>query len=144
MDDLLDFKIPEFTRLGWTSENAAKVWSERLNLVRAAWQDIEVSSVVMGVRDACFVRLDREEVSVRLAEWRRQGLETVDIDRQTRDCAVRQRYTRSARFVVCKASVGAKILQNWSARDHTGLLGYPKCCSEAYHVRMSNLGIEDA
>ena len=48
----LDFRLPEWTRIGWTSQKARDVWEPRMRAISNAFLDIEVESVAQGLRSA--------------------------------------------------------------------------------------------
>jgi hypothetical protein len=55
--DRLDFKLPDFCRVGWASEVAKKRWSPVIDSVRQLWRTLEIETVRHGVRRVGLVML---------------------------------------------------------------------------------------
>lgn len=130
MPHLLDFKLPEFTRLGWVSPLAETVWCECLNRVKAAWQEIEISSVAKRTREACIVRASREELASKASEWRRQGIEAKDIDSPGYHSETSAAHI--VRHLVYRVSNSVKVSELLCERDLLDLgatLGFPGVAS---------------
>jgi len=136
----LDFSLPEFTRIIWSSEHAKQVWEHRLQAIGRAWNHIERTSVVHGVR--------------------RGGLQSVAPD----DLLDFQAYCLNAQinFAIVARDGIARVYGNsaipyhpgqpWQYRVYFGAdpkgfneawrdseqlvigdyLGYPQCCSEFF------------
>jgi len=134
----LDYRLPDFTRVSWTSDRARAVWQPRLSAIRQAWKRIECLSVLEGIRPCAIVSTSPEE----LVEWPRRlylkDLAVIPLQVQRAS----KRYTStvalpienqpiSFRVAVSTRNRMADFLRAWDVDEQeeiAALLGYPVCC----------------
>jgi hypothetical protein len=134
----LAFTLPETTRVVWADPRARAVWEPRVARIVAAWQAIEVGSVVDDVRPSALQTLAPEALADRTAAVAAHGLTVVPLDREQ---AV-GRYTAAAapvvegqpwdyRVAITRPELAFVWQRAWGQRDDETigiLLGYPPCC----------------
>lgn len=136
--------LPDFTRLAWTSDAAHQVWQPRLALVSRMWMDLEVLSVIQGLRPSALLNVAPEDLPARTREVAAYGLALVPLDREAAPAGAA--YAAGAapapldgpwsyRAAVCRADLSAAWLDAWSRRDDPAigrLLGFPPCCVQFF------------
>src|SRR5436190_3602553 len=63
----LDFRLHDFTRVSWVSDQARDIWQSRIQRIVASWQEIEWLSVADGMRP-CAVKIVPSESIQELTE----------------------------------------------------------------------------
>ena len=64
----LDYRLPESTRVQWVSGKTRDVWEPRLSATVNALHDMELQSVVAGMRSACILSVDPYDFPAKAAE----------------------------------------------------------------------------
>lgn len=141
--DLLDFRLPDFTRLSWVSDTARSVWEPRLTRIAAAWAEVEWRSVLAGVRECALVSCSPAALPSAVAQWAQWGLSVTEVAVQG---ASRHPYTSAVlpvepgkptllRVVVGNPRSTAAFKRAHLGHDHDTmgrLLGYPPCCRQFF------------
>jgi 2-polyprenyl-3-methyl-5-hydroxy-6-metoxy-1,4-benzoquinol methylase len=139
----LDFRLPDFTRIAWASDDARSVWKPRLAAISAAQSQIQLQSVVDDARACGLTSLGRRELNDLRAHVRQAGLDLVLLD-----------YEGVSRFPYASSRVPPKLGRSmtvrvafgrtrdvhlfnrlWGARDDRAIgamLGYPACCCDFF------------
>jgi hypothetical protein len=149
----LGYRLPDFTRVSWTSEDARSVWQPRLAAIREAWKRIECLSVLEGIRPRAIVSLTPEE----LATWPRRfypkdllfiPLQVQGAPDHYSSTVAMPTTSRRISFRVAVSHRGrmADFLGAWDAdaQDRIAeLLGYPLCCFEFFRRFWIEQGYRD-
>ncbi len=136
----LDFRMPEFTRLLWSSPRAREVWSPRVDRIAAAWTEVEQRSVAAGVRRCAIAVVDPGRLADTAAQARAAGLDVVLLDRiaigrapyESTAPAPRPDQPFRQRLAIARPADGAGLAAAWQRGDQPAiadLLGYPACCA---------------
>jgi hypothetical protein len=152
--ELLDFRLPDFTRISWTSERAREVWEPRIGRITEAWLEIEWRAVAAGLR-ACAVRPVWASDLVREApRWAEAGLSSLPLALEGTTAsgysAVAEPLSPDRPFLI-RTVVGmlpdlVAFRGAWDEADQEtigSLLGYPTCCREFFHDVWVKLGMVD-
>jgi hypothetical protein len=152
--DVLDFELPEFTRIAWVSDAAREVWEPRLTRITKAWQHVEWLSIVCGMRRCAVTMVSPTAFVAGAAEWARQGLCALPL---AMEGVSGQSYTNRAtgvdfgkpfvfRVVLGEPRDVARFKEAWDGADHAEigrLLGYPSCCHEFFRAVWVDEGLTD-
>ena len=119
--ELLDFRLPEFTRVSWVSDPARLVWAPRLERIAAAWREVEWASVRSGVRAAAIVERSVDAWMEDAPRWAEQGVAAVPVERSARGGLV---------LALGQARDLAAVAAGWRDGDPAAgtALGWPRCC----------------
>ena len=135
----LPFRMADFTRYSWVSEDARAVWEKRIDQIVNAWSEIEWLAVSEGIRK-CALRLIAPDLFVEFANnMAIHGLAAIPVSIQS---AGTQPYynTVSAyqagkpfnyHIVIGRLEDAAqfKVAYEFNNQEEMGeLLGYPECC----------------
>jgi len=138
----LDFKLPEFSRFIWVSEEAKNVWLSRFQHISVAWELVERFSVISGVRQAALQTVTPDAL-IPLSNWATShGLVVVPLARQ----GVSDGYQNATveysegnpwtyRVVICTPQYARDFVEAWNVGNDNvigTLLGFPGCCREFY------------
>jgi len=139
--DRLDFVLPNFVRVSWSSVRADGVWRSRFSRVRAAVADIEWIAVAQRVRPCALIQLRSQDFDVRTGRWAIHGLawralreSGPRIGAWWLDSAIPEG-TASKLVVVGSEAVTSEFNEAWEFDDHETmgtLLGYPACCRQFF------------
>jgi hypothetical protein len=152
--DLLDFSLPEFTRLSWVSDRAREVWQPRLHRITTAWLEIEWLSVAAEIR-ACGLTLATPEVFLANAgKWAMRGLSALPVELlgASESCAgngAAQALPSGPpvfRLVIGTPANVADFKNAWdnSNQEVIGkLLGFPPCCHAFFRNVWVDQGLAD-
>ena len=152
--ELLPFRLPDFCRLSWASDEAQRVWGGRIQSIVAAWNELEWISVHEGVRECCFVFATPLEFIDRGNCWAAHGLNALPLEMQG---IPRGGYSSTAvswkdgqpfqfRFVVGRPESVVQFREAALEGDDQAmgkLLGYPKCCREFFKGFWVDRGLVD-
>ncbi len=147
--ELLDFRLPDFTRLAWTSDRARAVWQPRLSRIADAWTEIEWRSVAAGLRNCHLTRLVPEALADRAGLWARHGLATLPLGVEARTLKGYSNTPQPARpgdevvhcVVVGQLSSCLELADAWRRSDTVEigrLLGFPACCCSFFEDLWGN------
>jgi hypothetical protein len=136
----LNFRLHDFTRISWVSDQAKNVWQPRIHRVNACWQQIEWLSVEAGLR-ACTLRMIQPEALQELsAGMGKHNLAVLAIDK----CGVSESGYSALkvepvagrpfhhRVVIGSRANTEEFQYEWAADNQAAiraLSGYPPCCS---------------
>ena len=134
---LLAFRLPDFTRVGWVSEDARKRWEDVLNNVRRSVSELELASVVHRARECALrpieiAKLEAESrrlcalelalkplYGFRLGQGYSSEVRPFEGAPTTAMCAVGTNGATEKAFTLHRAG---------ETRELGRLLGYPECC----------------
>lgn len=139
----LDFTLPDFTRLAWTSDSAREAWAPRLQSITTAWAEIEWRAVLAGARTCAVTMVTPEAFMEDGARWAQAGLGCLPIEMVG---ASGQPYSATStpveagrpflyRFVLGRPEDLVTFKAAWDEADQAAigtLLGYPECCREFF------------
>ncbi len=139
----LDFRLPEFTRFVWVSDQAHAVWAPRIARIQTAWAEIEWRSVSAGVRPCAHRIVDpgaMEALTLRMAELglevRRFGEVGVSTAPYSSAAApVIPGQPVAIRVAIGRPEANAALCAAWEANDQAKIgeaLGYPACCQRFF------------
>jgi SAM-dependent methyltransferase len=141
--DRLDFTLPDFTRVSWTSDPARDTWEPRRQRIGGAWAEVEWRSVAARVRRCNLTRFQPDELPDRSAAYGEHGLSVMALGLEGASelsySSTPKSYEPGKPFVVC-AAVGrledlVEFSDAWRSSDHDAmgaLLGYPACCRDFF------------
>lgn len=141
----LEFVLPDFSRLAWTSDAAREIWEPRVTGVVSAWLEIEWRAVVAGVRRCAIATLSPENFVTLGPRWAELGLTAVPLELvgvsgqiySATPTPVRAGEPFAMRFVVGRPADAAAFHAAFVGGDDEtigDLLGYPPCCREFFRA----------
>jgi hypothetical protein len=141
--DRLNFTLPDFTRLSWTSDTARSVWEPRISRVCVAFQEVEWRAVKAKVRKCAVNVLSPQELVAKGAMWAGEGLNMLPIEIQgmsphsysSTSLKVTAGQPFGFRVVVGTPEDVSQFKAAWDASDQEQIgrmLGYPDCCREFF------------
>ncbi|HWC39179.1 MAG TPA: class I SAM-dependent methyltransferase [Acidimicrobiales bacterium] len=139
----LDFRLPDFTRLAWVTDQAERVWRPRLERIATAWAETEWRAVLAGVRSCAVTMASPEDFLTMGAAWAEEGLNALPVEMTG---VSGQPYSATGvpaqagqpfvfRFVVGRPADVAAFKKAWDDGDQEVIgdfLGYPPCCREFF------------
>jgi hypothetical protein len=128
--DYLDFVLPAFVRIAWTSDTARQVWLPRFQAVIRACVKTELMASAFGVRKCALMLISDKDLPELEPFWQSRGLTALKLKLQpgTTLPAPSQYAVGSAQDV--KTFEEACNTQN---PHYIGeLLGYPACCRDSF------------
>jgi SAM-dependent methyltransferase len=137
--DRLDFRLPDFTRVSWTSDTARATWKPRVQRIGRAWAEVEWSSVAAGLRRCSLTRFDPDDLPALTSKYGRAGLSVMALGFEgasTSSYSSTPTPFEPGKPSVVAAAVGriddvVEFSDAWRESDHEDigeLLGYPPCC----------------
>ncbi len=122
--NVLDFKVPEFCRISWVSQEADKTWSHRSNLISESWLNFEKELICTGKRQAAMQFTKLADLPA-LQSWAQEhGLALLIVGNSP---------LYGLRFALTRKPY--EFFEAWSLgklADIGYLLGYPECCIKAF------------
>lgn len=138
----LNFRLPDFTRYIWVSENARTSWEPSISKAVKAQQDIEWLSVAYGVRPCALQIIAAEDLvsfASRITEFDLSIVPVQIIGRsktyQSLPLKVQPGQPFSYRCVIGKIENIKAFKNAWDKRDDFligKLLGFPDCCANFF------------
>jgi uncharacterized protein len=135
--DLKRYKLNEFSRLAWASDEARKTWEGRIGPLAYSIRDREWRSVVLGIRSAALLLASSADAPHLISEWKSVGLswmllpdEKASTRRYLNDALILDQ-GHASHYVVAYSQNLERFHQAWEAQSHDDigkLLGYPVCC----------------
>lgn len=143
--ELLDFRLPDFTRFAWVSDAAQATWQPRFQRISDAWAELEWRSVAVGLRPCHLTRVVPEELAAAAARWARHGLSTLPLAAEARTHKSYSNTPTAAQpgdSVVHCVAVGRlddclELAAAWRRSDNSQvgrLLGFPACCRRFFEA----------
>lgn len=136
--DRLDWTLPEFTRVAWTSDEAREVWAPRLERLSELAREVEWHAVAAGVRACAWKLLSAEDFARDAPMWADCGLAARPLQKVAASSAYSNRARPPAsgerfavRVVIGRPEDVDRFAGAWTSDDHDqvgALLGYPPCC----------------
>lgn len=150
----LPFALPNFSRLSWVSDLSRGTWEPRFNRMFAAWMDIELLSVVHGIRRCAVFLVTPRQFAERSDDWLGRGLrvhplETLRLDNYSSSHGHAEGAQDGASLLRCLAGRPQDVdefltaLSTQEHREVNGLLGWPLCCFDFLSDVWVNDGLMD-
>lgn len=141
--DRLPFRLPDFTRVMWTSDRARDVWQPRIDRIRKGWLAVERRTVTAGLRPCTMQHAAPRELPALAAEAGRNGLCALPLALEgvpSHGYATEASPPGTGRSSVFRVASGApanvaRLQSAWAAGRHVEvgrLLGYPECCTSFF------------
>jgi hypothetical protein len=128
--DYLDFVLPAFVRIAWTSDTARQVWLPRFQAVIRACAKTELVASAFGIRKCAFVLISDKDFPELEPFWQSRGLTALKLKPQPEIALA-----APLPYAVGSAQEVKTFEEAWNAQnpDHMGeLLGYPTCCRDSF------------
>src|SRR5262245_22358578 len=77
----LDFRLPDFCRTSWVSEAAKSRWEPVIVSARQLVADLEVQTVLLGMRECALVAIPGNQFDMHLRQMRDAGLSIEVLER---------------------------------------------------------------
>lgn len=129
--DYLDFVLPAFVRIAWTSDTARQVWLPRLQAVIRACAKTELVASAFGVRKCALVLISDKDFPELEPFWQGRELTALKLKPQPETGL-----SAPFHYAVGSAQDVRAFEEAWNAQDtdYMGeLLGYPACCRRSFH-----------
>ena len=150
----LDFQLPDFTRLSWTSDEARHEWEPRLQSFARAWAEIEWRSITAGVRRCALTVVSASDLVARSAEWASNELNGLPLETQGMGNFGYSSTTVQPslgmpfgyRVVIGTPADVAEFKGAYDAADNLRigqLLGFPDCCLQFFEDTWVNASMVD-
>lgn len=142
----------EFLSIAWASPAYRETWEPRCEAIIRALHTLEAASISFGLRRSAlrwvpvgalpefFDEISRFELACAVV-----GQQEVGTGYQSRAFALNENATHIAFAISKNRSDGARLKLAYTTRDDIAvgdLLGYPKCCTEAFVTRWSSGSID--
>lgn len=151
--DLLDFHLPDFTRVSWVSDAARETWEPRVRRILNVWAEIEWRAVEAGVRRAGIATVMPD----RLPDWSRTlvraGLSLLPSTAQGMSSGysnVERKPTWGSPFcyrvLIARHGDLVDFQDAWDTADQHRIgemLGYPSCCRDFFQELWVEHGMRD-
>ena len=149
----LDFSLPEFTRIVWTSPRAREVWEPRIQAISQAWIKIERAAALKRTKFVTLQSCTPDE-QISLSQWAtRNGLACITLDRQ----GASQVYSNATvpfqpgkpwnyRIAIGTGDSVNSFLEFYRGNNNIAmglLLGFPMCCCEFFQNYWVEQGYRD-
>lgn len=138
----LDFTLNDFTRVIYSSKEMEDTWKPRITLISNRVRQLEIETVVRGLRKACLVNLSEDELKDNADELSRKGkcvvpLTLIPTGKNYSSNAVKYEKGMpfSYRCLVTSPEDMPSFFKAFIEGDNQvmgELLGYPKCCIEFF------------
>ena len=150
----LDFQLPDFTRLSWTSDEARREWEPRLQGFSRAWADIEWRSIKAGVRRCALTVVPAQDLVARSAKWASHELSGLPLETQGMGNFGYSSTTVQPslgmpfgyRVVIGTPADVAEFKAAYDSSDNLRigqLLGFPDCCLQFFEDTWVNASMVD-
>jgi len=139
---LLQFTLPDFFRVAWTSDQARNVWAHKLGSLVQFVKLAEWSSVASGVRPCAEIRVSKNSFVTSAKKWAELGLSYLVLPQG--DSASGD--SDHLQLVIGTSSVLKDYADALHSRNHNEigrLLGYPICCRNSYLNRIQTMEYMD-
>lgn len=134
----LNFVLPDFTRVTWSSQPARDLWAPRVSRIAQAWEQVEQHAVAAGVKRSCLQNVPPAQLPQATADAAKLGLIALPLA-QVAAGGLYSATSRPAqdgqpwvyRVTYTTAAHAAQWQEAWARSDDTligWLLGYPACC----------------
>jgi hypothetical protein len=137
----LNFVLPEWTRVAWSSQVARQVWEPRVQRVAGAWERVERLAVASDAKPSALQNVRPEDLPGRVTEAARLGIVALPLGR----VASGGLYSAASRPVgdgpwsyrvaFTTPDRAATWGEAWSRSDDEAigqLLGFPACCRDFF------------
>jgi hypothetical protein len=142
----LDFSLPEFVRLSWTSEAAREVWAYRFQRIIRAWTAIELLASVFGIRKCALITISEQGLTTIEQIWQSRDLTAIKLKEPNapdrafsgNSFELERPSMSPMRLVVGRTPDVLEFQAAWVDQDANVIgefLGYPTCCRERFWER---------
>lgn len=149
----LDFRLPDFTRYAWVSDQARAIWEPRINQVTNMLLELEWRAIAAGVRCCALRTVHPEQISSLTTTLSPFNIEIEPLQK----IALSKNYSASLQtpndgepftywaVLGRKADTEAFKCAYWKNDQNAigGLLGYPECCTRFFTEVWVNQGCVD-
>ena len=149
----LDFSVPEFVRVIWTSDEAKSVWQPRVSAVSNMYQKLELEAVRAGIRSAVLQSYNPDEFMTLSRQVLGHGLFAVPLTQEKATSS----YSNASQPLIpgepwtYRVAIGdinsvEKLSNAWKSQDDEligDVLGYPECCRIFFHRYWNREGYRD-
>jgi hypothetical protein len=145
---LLDFEMPQFTRIQFVSKEAKEYWESRINKARMAKRELEYLSILHDLRDCATIHVPATDLEAKMYEYAKNGMILFPVVKVNSSMGVSHKHFIAENgqpfswFCVLTKSMekALEFTEAYRNEDHVkmgDLLGYPSCCSIAFSDRVS-------
>src|ERR1044072_9899560 len=121
----LNFRLPDFTRYLWVSPRAQEVWENRIQDIVKAWNEVELLTVVHGVRPCALRIFNAREMATVPYQMARYGLSVVPVQLVGHSTAPYRSLPSEVRVgeacdffcVVARSDQAVQFKEAWESRD---------------------------
>ncbi len=132
----LDFKLHDFSRICWTSAQIETVWTDRMELIKAALKAVEIHSVLDGQRQAALVDVNSTAFPELFVQCAQAGFLAVPLEMDAvYDSKTQTPEISELKVLITEDDLVEPFKQAYLANDHQLLgkmLSYPNCCVAFY------------
>jgi hypothetical protein len=139
---LLQFILPDFFRVAWTSDQARNVWAHKLGSLIQFVKAAEWSSVASGVRPCAEIRVSKNSFVTSAKKWAELGLSYLVLP-QGDSAPGDSDHLQLAIGAPSVLNNYADALQSGSHDEIGRLLGYPICCRNSFLNRIQTIDYMD-
>lgn len=139
----LNFRLKDFTRSVWVSNQAGEVWYPRINQVLKYLREIELYSIAEGIRKCTIKLIDSEDISNIVTKFASYGLQ-VDLLKEVISNNINPSEEQPLKYWAVIGTdennqVFKSAYQNGEQDTMSLLQGSPECCTNFFH----KMGIEE-
>jgi hypothetical protein len=145
----LNYTLPEWTRMMWSSEEIRIKWEHRIQAASVAWLETEERSVEMGIRSSALLFVDDAAFLEKSKHYARKGLVLQPLQKHTKTnhySSSGTGYEPGTPFSYRVVLTTPELVPSWIAAWEAGedrkigeLLGFPPCCIDFF----KNVWIDD-
>ncbi len=149
----LDFRLPDFTRYAWVSDQARATWEPRINRITNMLHELEWRAIAAGIRQCALRAIHPEQISSLAAILAPLSIEIEPLQK----IAISKNYSASLQtadegepftywaVLGCREDTEVFKYAYWENDQETigRLLGYPECCTRFFMEVWVNQGCVD-
>ena len=151
----LNFRLHDFLRYSWVSENAKLIWANRFLKCARMWDEIEKASLLKGTRLCLETHLATIDLPGAKRYWQKKGLVLNNLSFLGKGTALynsgyssmlENKTSDEVRCVIGSARHVRDYVKSWIENDHSAmgrLLGYPSCCVLSFEKFFKKNDIRD-
>jgi len=153
MDMRLDFQIPEFIRIIWTSPEARKVWESRVSTISNLWPKIERLAVANNTKPLALQTCPPEDLMDMISWCAKRNLVIVPLRQEgtapnyiNASIPFRQNSPWNFRVVIGQWAQVEEFVKLWKSGNDVDIgaaLGFPMCCQWFFQANWVVLGWRD-
>jgi hypothetical protein len=131
----LDFVLPHFLRISWTSPEARQVWAARLWRILDVWPTLECLSISHRLRDCALIKTSPGSRANAMQYWSSLGLSAIPVDQDGNEPNQAGDGGSMRNIALGFGARAGQLRDACVAEDHRAvglLLGYPECCTNVF------------